>query len=440
VLKVCVSPPHDAGEENTMFEKNTRTDRTDLGRITTLALLMLLVLVFYFPLGCSVAATGAATSSLQKEQAAESTGIVSAQFFGMVVKNPAVQPAVATGSRRLWDSGVSWAALEPAAGTFNWSTLDGEVAAAEQAGVQVTLTLGLTPTWASAQPGILSSYGAGATAMPANISDWDAYVSAVAARYRGRISAYEVWNAPEDTIYWSGAPAQMGADLAALAAHTAAAVHAADASATVVSPALSPSGLTAFLAAGGGSSVDAIGTSLVASGQAPERMTAAVQAIRAALAGTAADGKPLWNDQGSWVLPQGGLSPETQAAYVARALILNAGYAVQRMHWYAWDENRAGSLALTDAEAQPTSAATAYSIVEGWVAGSQMNGCAATAGGVWTCQIVRDGKTGWIVWSTTGSVSSRSLGAATLTDLHGNTTAVATDGSVGVSGSPVLLQ
>ncbi len=413
--------------------------RNRLGTIATLSLLMLLALVFYFPLGCSVGATGAAASPIAKAQAAESTGVIPPQFFGMVVKNPAGQAAVAVGSRRLWDSGVTWAALEPAQGSFAWQTLDAEVAAADEAGAQVTLTLGMTPTWASSAPGAASGYGAGATAMPASLADWDAYVSAVATRYKGRISAYEVWNAPEDAAYWTGAPARMGADMASLTAHAVAAVHAADASALVVSPALSPAGLAAFLAAGG-SSADAIGSSLDLAGQAPETMTATVQALRAAMANTAAVGKPLWNEQGSWILPQGGLSAAAQAAYVARALLLNAGFGVQRIHWYAWDENSTGALALTDAQALPTEAATAYGVVEGWIGGAQMNGCAATAGGVWTCQIVRDGKPGWILWSTTGTVSSSSLGATTMTGLDGNVTAVATDSSVSVGARPVFLE
>ena len=415
-----------------------------LGRISTLGLLMLLVLVFYFPLGCSVASTGAVGSSTAKQQAAEATGVIQPQFFGMVVKDPAGHAAVAVGSRRLWDSGVTWAAIEPAAGVFAWQTLDAEVAAAQDAGAQVTLTLGMTPTWASSQPGAASSYGPGATAMPASLADWDAYVTAVAIRYKGRISAYEVWNAPEDATYWSGAPARVGADMAALSAHAAADVHGADSAALVVSPALSPAGLAAFLAAGASGSaiqtVDAIGSSLDAAGQAPEAMTATVQALRAAMAGTAAAGKPLWNEQGSWILPQGGLPAGTQAAYVARALLLNAGFAVQRIHWYAWDENSSNSLALTDAQALPTEAATAYGVVEGWIVGAQMNGCAATAGGVWTCQIVRDGKTGWILWSTNGTVSSSSFGASTVTDLDGNVTSIGADGSVSVGASPVFLE
>lgn len=414
-----------------------RTTRNS--HFTTSALLMLLSGALYFPLGCAVGVSGAINSPAAKAQAAASTGVVAPAFFGMVVKSPTLQPAVATGARRLWDSGVTWAALEPAKGQFVWTTLDAEVAAARQAGAQVTLTLGLTPTWASSQSSLPSNYGGGATAMPANLGDWDAYVAAVAARYAGRIGAYEVWNAPEDPASWSGTASQMGTDLAALAQHAAAAVHAADSAALVVSPALSSAGLGQFLAAGGGESVDAVASALDGAGEAPEAMAVTVHALRAAMAGTPADGKPLWNNQASWQLPAGGLSQDLQAAYVARALVLNAGFGVQRMHWYAWDENSAGAVALTDAQTRPTAAGLAYATVEGWLQGAAINGCAATASGVWTCQLVRGGATQWIVWSSEGELSSSSLGAATVTDLQGNVTTVAS-GTVQVGASPVLLQ
>ncbi len=400
----------------------------------------LLAFLLYFPLGCAVSATGPAASTAQKEAAAQSTGVLPSRFFGLVVKDPSMQAAVASGARRLWNSGVTWAALEPSQGQFNWSTLDAEVEAAGQSGAEITLTLGMTPTWASSQPATASTYGAGATAMPANLGDWDTYVAAVAARYRGRIAAYNVWNAPEDPLCWTGPGSQLGSDMATLAAHAADSIHSVDPAAAVVSPALSPAGLRLFLSAGGGAHVDAIGSSLIAAGQAPESMTATVEALRSAMAGTAADGKPVWNEQGSWVLPQGGLPGDVQAAYVARALLLNAGYAIARFHWYAWDDTAAGTLALSAASAQPTLAGVAYGVVEGWLAGAQINGCAATAEGVWSCEIVRNGTAGWVLWSANGATAhSSALGASTVTDLSGNTVAVNPDGTVEVGASPVLL-
>jgi hypothetical protein len=378
-------------------------------------------------------------STQQANQAATSTGLVAPQFFGMVVKSQAHQPTVLIGSRRLWDSGVTWAALEPAPGSFTWSTLDAEVASAEAAGMEVTLTLGMTPTWGSSQPSLASAYGAGATAMPSHLADWDTYVSAVATRYQGRIANYEVWNNPSDATYWAGSPAQLGTDMAALSAHTAAQVHAADTNAKILAPALDATGLGQFLAAGGSGSVDVFSAALSVAGQAPETVVAGISAIRGALLNTSAETKPLWNDQPSWTLPAG-LSDADQAGYAARAMVLNASFGIGRMTWYAWDENASTALRLTDSSAQPTAAGTAYAVVEGWLSGAAINGCSANAQQLWSCQLVRNGQPSWILWSAAGTVEASGLGMSSVTTLTGSQQAIGAGGQVTVGGEPVLLQ
>jgi hypothetical protein len=401
--------------------------------------LELLAPTLMLAVGCGVGATAGTSSALNQQQAEASTGVIGAKFFGMVVKTAGTEPLVAIGSKRLWDSGVTWAALEPNPGIFQWQTLDAEVNAAEQQGQQVVLTLGMTPAWASSEPGLASSYGNGATAMPTQLGDWDAYVAAVATRYAGRIAAYEVWNAPENTAFWTGDTGEMGANMTALAAEANDCVHKADPSALVISPALSASGLAQFLAAGGGRSVDAIAGILNSPGQPPEASVAMLQSLRASMKGTPAAGKPVWNEQSAWALPANGLSAQTQAAWVARALLLNAGFGVARMHWYAWDYSAAGSLALTDG-AQPTQAALAYGVVEDWLSGSTINGCASDPEGAWTCQLIIGGHTAWVVWSPGGSAESSTYGAGTQTDLAGNISQIGTQQTISIGQSPVLLQ
>ena len=411
-----------------------------VSRWSYVLLLAMLVVALYFPLGCAVKATGNVASTQQENQAATSTGVVAPQFFGMVVRGTANQPAIVTGSRRLWDAGVTWAALEPARGGFVWGTLDAEVAAAQAAGVEVTLTLGMTPAWASSQPALAPAYGAGATAMPANLADWDAYVTAVATRYQGRIANYEVWNDPSDAQYWAGAGGQLGADMALLSAHAAAAVHAADTQASLVAPAFDAAGMAQFLAAGGSASVDVFAAAISLAGQAPEALVSQLASIRSAMLATSAETKPLWNDQPSWTLPAAGLSDSSQAAYSARSLVLNAAYGISRMAWYAWDESDSSALRLSDAAAQPTQAAVAYSVVEGWLSGAAINGCSANAEQLWSCQLVRNGQPAWILWSAAGTVQASGLGMATATALDGSEQPVPASGNVSVGEAPVLLQ
>ncbi len=420
----------------------TNRNQTDTRRVLArcAALLLLLCFALYFPLGCAVSASSSVASTQQANQAATSTGVVASEFFGMVVKNAAHQPSVTTGSRRLWDAGVTWAALEPAPGSYNWSTLDAEVAQAQAAGAEVTLTLGMTPAWATSRPSLASTYGPGATAMPAHIADWDAYVTAVATRYQGRIANYEVWNHPSDATFWSGAAAQLGSDMALLSAHAAAAVHASDANAKVVAPALDAAGLGLFLAAGGSSSVDVFSAALSLAGGAPEAVVGEISAIRAVMLNTSAETKPLWDDQPSWTLPAGGLSEADQAAYTARALILNASFGISRVAWYAWDDNESTALRLSDSNAQPTAAAAAYGVMEGWLSGAAINGCSENAQQLWSCQLVRGSQPVWVLWSAAGTLQASGLGMTTVTDLEGNEQAIGAAGSVTVGSAPVLLQ
>ena len=402
--------------------------------------LALLAPLCYFPLGCAVSSSAGANSAAQQLQLQTDTSIVSPAFFGMVVQGAGTVPAVVTGARRLWDPSVIWAALEPQRGVFAWAALDAEVAAAEAAGAKITLVLGMTPAWASSAPSQSSAYGPGATAMPASLADWDEYVAAVATRYGGRITAYQVWDSPENSTEWSGSAASVGSDMATLAAHAATAVHAGDGAAQIVSPSLSPAALTAFLDAGGGTSVDAIAGSFDTAGAAPETMPGQLAALHAAAAAAGVAGKPVWNEQASWALPQDGLDSATQAAWVARALLLSSGYGVARMDWFAWNEHAANTLQMSDAAGQPTQAALGYGVVEGWLSGAQANGCTSTAEGLWTCGLVRDGQTEWVVWSTAGTVETSALGESAMMDISGNQSSVGADGRVSVGASPVLLQ
>ncbi len=391
-------------------------------------------LFLLLPVGC---ATGSGFGNSQAAQAAY-TGTVGQGFFGMVVENPTVQPSVTIGARRLVDPSVSWAALEPARGAFSWSALDAEVAASQ--GQSVTLVLGMTPKWASSNPTLASLWGAGATAIPGALADWDAYVTAVATRYAGRITAYEVWNQPEDATQWSGLASALGTDMATLTAHAAADIHAADKDALCVSPALSATAMQAFLTAGGGASVDVLATSLDTPGASPEEMVSALQQVRAAAVAAGEAAKPIWNEQTAWTLPAGGLDEPTQSAWVARALLLNAGYGVARMNWYAWGATAAGSLQMTDSSGLAAMPAGAYAQVESWLKGAQVNGCSASPSGLWTCGLTKNGQTEWVLWSTRGTVQTSALGETEVWDIYGSEGAVQADGTVTVTGSPVLLE
>lgn len=117
---------------------------------------------------------------------------------------------VQAGLERIWDLGVAWKDVNPAAGVFNFTNLDTQINAAEAAGFKPMLVLGLTPTWAAKDLTAGDSrWGLGTASAPSQMSYWTDYVSAVTKRYGTRIAAYEVWNEANLKTFWGGTPGEM---------------------------------------------------------------------------------------------------------------------------------------------------------------------------------------------------------------------------------------
>jgi hypothetical protein len=82
---------------------------------------------------------------------------------------------------------------------FDWSYDDRIADRLAAHGFRWVALLAYAPGWASATPTQL--HGA-----PTNPADLAAYAAAVAARYRGRIAAYEIWNEENSSEFWRPAP------------------------------------------------------------------------------------------------------------------------------------------------------------------------------------------------------------------------------------------
>lgn len=116
----------------------------------------------------------------------------------------------------------TWAAIEPARGSFVWTQYDTLVSEAQQHGVSLLAILDYGVPWATSVAGADQYYP------PDHPSDFAAYAVAVANRYAGKVSEYEVWNEPNGGFrFWKptldGDPAGYGklllaADQALLAA------------------------------------------------------------------------------------------------------------------------------------------------------------------------------------------------------------------------------
>jgi hypothetical protein len=121
---------------------------------------------------------------------------------------------------------LSWYDLQPDnATTYRWDRSDRWVTAALARGLKVLGTLAYAPPWARGG-------GTGWSATPpTDPAAYAKFAGAVAARYKGRVAAYELWNEPNSPAFWATPdPARY----AALYAAGAKAVRAADPAATLL--------------------------------------------------------------------------------------------------------------------------------------------------------------------------------------------------------------
>jgi len=310
-------------------------------------------------------------------------------------------PSVPFGAWRLWDSHTTWAQLEQRKGDWNWQALDKDVALAQQHGVDLLLTLGRSPQWASARPqerGRNPRAMPGGMAEPRNLEDWRNYVRTVATRYKGRIRQYEIWNEPNLPNFFSGTPEAMR-DLAREAYTTLKEV---DPSNLVISPsAVGPKGLPwmqEYLQLGGGKYADVIGWHFYVARKPPEALLEYMPQLRSILSSGGVGDKPLWNTEAGWTV-FADIDEREAPAYVARAYILNWALGVSRFYWYAWDDQHL-SVRLTEGDlATATPAAKAYAQVEEWLVGAQMDWFRREDSSNFVCQLSRDGKKSWIAWN-----------------------------------------
>jgi hypothetical protein len=131
---------------------------------------------------------------------------------------------------------IEWKHHEGTKGRYGWASIDRVVKAAQLNGVKLLFSVVKAPGWARPGGTDLSVEGP-----PANPQDYADFVGAMAARYRGRVHAYEVWNEQNLHYEWGNEPldANRYVQLLKLAYQ---AIKAQDPSAVVVAGAPTPAG------------------------------------------------------------------------------------------------------------------------------------------------------------------------------------------------------
>lgn len=254
---------------------------------------------------------------------------------GSVYQHPGEWPDFPVSSIRLWDTRTAWLNLQPRPDRFDFANLDAHLDRAQQAGVRhVTLVLAGTPRWAAMTESATDApwLGPGSASPPVHMHVWEKYVAEVATRYRGRIEAYEIWNEPNATMFWTGNFAQLG-EMVTTAADI---IRRADSGATIVAPGPLITHLSDVDDAAGvwstiaDSSIDALSFHFYprTPGDIAD-LPLIVRKLRAVAREQGMGHLPLWMTE---VNP----GPRASASHAASIVYLANRVRLPRLYWYAW--------------------------------------------------------------------------------------------------------
>lgn len=365
---------------------------------------------------------GAGPSSENPSASASSTVIpanaVQPSLVGMHVEGAegGAWPSAPFGALRLWDNGTAWSQIELEPGVFKWDNLEGILENAESKGMNdILMVLGTTPTWNAKVLGPDDYPQPGAASAPKDLGAWDKWVTEVASRYKGRISAYQIWNEANLKQFWGGTPEEM-ADLTERAYDI---IKKIDPDATVVSASPStrltasferffPAYLKALAAKDWPVDVVGIHTYPGADGD-PMARGLLIKAVQAALDKAGAPDMPLWDTELNYGLagpgpdkPKQDITGAKAAGWIVRTYVDDLRYDVARSYWYIWTQKPYDLLGI---QAYPGSdAEQGFFALQNWVIGSVFEGCTETGNTV-ACDFTRDGKPSVIAWAETGTAT-----------------------------------
>lgn len=334
--------------------------------------------------------TGASSTSAGSSTPGQPVDVpIADALFGTHVKSLASgdqQLPERAGSIRLWDSSVTWRELEPVRGQIRWGALDSAVAQAQEMGARDILWVhGSTPRWAAKDKDAAGLYGPGTSSAPSERA-YLAFLRKVAERYRGRITAYQVWNEANLTIFYRGT----GASLARLIAKAREVLAEVDPDALLVGASTTVRRLGpvrtwydqyATALARAGWPVDAMAVHLYPmADQGVGTRASYIRFMREWLAERGWTG-PLWDtevnygDRRDFATIKVTVPQARAAGWVARTYIDSLALGVDRVYWYAWNDHILGIDQVDVRTGAVLPAGTAFLTVQQWLRGGRWRGC-----------------------------------------------------------------
>ena len=346
---------------------------------------------------------------------------------------PAMQTAAATGVGWVKEE-FRWDWVEPSRDTWTWTCMDRVIDAERAGGLEILGLLDYSAGWAVGEDRAVSP-------TPPPLDRWANYVRHTAEHYRGKVSAWEVWNEPNLPYFWAGSKAQY-ADLLRVTYDT---IKAVDPSALVLAPATSGVDESdEWLSAIPADKYDAISLHLYTEPDFlnDRRYSYFGQGLPNLAAMVAQHGnKPVWITEfgfssgggpQAWYVGDEG----AQARYLAQQIVETlafTGLRVARIMPYVFNDHE--GFELVHGWTTPKPAYAAFSTVVARLDGATPIGRIEAGSGVFAFRFERAGQQIDVVWSSAGGTATvPSGGAADAWTLTGEKS------TIDVSGTQVTLK
>jgi hypothetical protein len=237
-----------------------------------------------------------------------------------------------------------WTSIERQKGVYDWSEYEALTSDLEKHGLRPYYILDYsnplyeeTGTGANPITGQPEERATASPQQPQSVAAFARWAGAAAEHFRGRGVIWEIWNEP-NISFWEPKPDVTQYTTLALA--TAKAIHAADPQACVVAPASSGfqwDFLEYVLKSGALEYLDAVSIHPYRS-QPPETAAGDFARLRKLIEQYTPRGKTIPILSGEWGYSSStqGVSPETQAAFIARQQLSNLLNGVRLSIWYDW--------------------------------------------------------------------------------------------------------
>jgi len=376
--------------------------------------------------------------------AAPTTGAVSRDLFGVAAPVDWGDPGVPTGYLRLWDAGVSWRQMQPAADKpIDWEKLDLTMAMASRIGAKVMYVLGDTPGWANG--------GKSGAVPPTNLDDAAKFIGQVCSRYRTTpISSFEVWNEGNLTTFWTGSMDQL-AELTQKVRDT---VRACGFGAQVFASSTGTRASNAFVTNypaylkalnARGWPVDGYTVhSYPAANGGPAQRIEEIAQFKTLLAQNGAPVKPILDTELNYGLAGLGqdrrvINPSTGAAYISQSFIQSVQYGVDSLFWFLWTQADYDKLGIQLNAGTPQTI-QAWKQTQEWLVGQAMTRCAVGTV-VQACQVTGPKGNYTLLWTNAGEVSVDVTGlGSTVQYLDGTSLPIGSSNTIGLGIAPVAVR